>query len=199
PRGQYRLRRGRTCRAVLDPARRTRGARFPRPRPRPRRRRDARAGRAARLVVAFRTLPVASRRPRARGGVGLRVRRHGCSRTDRRGRPLRPGRDHVRGEDDRGQASSLPRTSARHVRTGQPRTGPWRNVPVTQQTQSPPSLPSSPAMVPVAYRVVRAGDETHDTVSIEVEPAADAALPPFGAGQFAMVYAFGIGDIPISV
>lgn len=70
---------------------------------------------------------------------------------------------------------------------------------MTQQTQSPPSLPSSPAMVPVAYRVVRAGDETHDTVSIEVEPAADAALPPFGAGQFAMVYAFGIGDIPISV
>lgn len=70
---------------------------------------------------------------------------------------------------------------------------------MTQQTQSPPSLPSSPATVPVSYRVVRAADETHDTVRIEVEPAADAALPPFSAGQFAMVYAFGVGDIPVSV
>jgi NAD(P)H-flavin reductase len=57
----------------------------------------------------------------------------------------------------------------------------------------------SPATTPVAYRVLGAVDQTGDTVLIDLEPVADDALPPFAAGQFAMVYAFGIGDIPVSV
>ena len=65
---------------------------------------------------------------------------------------------------------------------------------MTQQAYSPLS-----AAEPLAYRVVRAADETHDTARIDVEPAADASLPPFSAGQFAMLYAFGVGDIPVSV
>lgn len=63
-----------------------------------------------------------------------------------------------------------------------------------------PSAPSpASAGVPVAYRVVHTVDETHDTARIDLEPAAPAALPPFAAGQFAMMYAFGVGEIPISV
>jgi len=65
---------------------------------------------------------------------------------------------------------------------------------VTQAAYSPVSAPA-----PVTYRVVRAVDETHDTARIDVEPAAHEALSPFMPGQFAMVYGFGVGDIPISV
>lgn len=55
------------------------------------------------------------------------------------------------------------------------------------------------ADVPLAYRVVRricAGNP--DTATIDLEPTS-AALPPFVPGQFAMLYAFGVGDIPVSV
>ena len=53
--------------------------------------------------------------------------------------------------------------------------------------------------LPLPYRVVRASDATHDTVLVDLEPAGDGALPAFTAGQFAMIYAFGFGDVPISV
>ena len=57
----------------------------------------------------------------------------------------------------------------------------------------------SQGTVPVAYRVAHASDATHDTVLVHLEPADDTALPPFASGQFAMIYAFGVGDVPISV
>ncbi|MCC9306092.1 FAD/NAD(P)-binding protein [Kitasatospora sp. RB6PN24] len=40
--------------------------------------------------------------------------------------------------------------------------------------------------------------DTPDTATIVLEPVG-TALPPFTPGQFAMVYAFGVGDIPLSV
>ncbi|MFJ5032492.1 FAD/NAD(P)-binding protein [Streptomyces sp. NPDC088560] len=51
---------------------------------------------------------------------------------------------------------------------------------------------------PVPYRVVRRTADTPDTATIALEPTGPA-LPPFVPGQFAMVYAFGVGDIPVSV
>lgn len=51
---------------------------------------------------------------------------------------------------------------------------------------------------PLSYRVVDRRDETHDTVTLVLEPARDA-LRPFAPGQFAMLYAFGVGEIPVSV
>jgi NAD(P)H-flavin reductase len=51
---------------------------------------------------------------------------------------------------------------------------------------------------PVPYRVVERTAEAPDVATMVLEPVA-AALPPFAAGQFAMVYAFGVGDIPVSV
>ncbi|QHC27006.1 oxidoreductase [Streptomyces sp. GS7] len=51
--------------------------------------------------------------------------------------------------------------------------------------------------MPVVYRVAGRTDETSDTAEIVLDPVA-APLPPFVPGQFAMVYAFGIGDIPLS-
>jgi NAD(P)H-flavin reductase len=52
--------------------------------------------------------------------------------------------------------------------------------------------------VPLPYRVVSARQENSDTVSFELAPDA-RPLPRFAAGQFAMVYAFGVGEVPISV
>lgn len=53
-------------------------------------------------------------------------------------------------------------------------------------------------LTPLPYRVVDRHDETHDTVTLVLEPVGEA-LSPFAPGQFAMVYAFGVGEIPVSV
>ncbi|MGY5032669.1 FAD/NAD(P)-binding protein [Streptomyces sp. 900116325] len=55
-----------------------------------------------------------------------------------------------------------------------------------------------PGTVPIPYRVVERETETPDTATIVLEPIR-SALQPFVPGQFAMVYAFGVGDIPLSV
>jgi len=51
---------------------------------------------------------------------------------------------------------------------------------------------------PVSYLVSSRRAETHDTVTITLEPAGDP-IPAFRPGQFTMLYAFGIGEIPISI
>lgn len=53
-------------------------------------------------------------------------------------------------------------------------------------------------MVPSPYRVVAKRQETHDTWTLELDPL-DRALPAFLPGQFAMIYAFGVGEVPISI
>ncbi|WNM32115.1 FAD/NAD(P)-binding protein [Streptomyces sp. Li-HN-5-11] len=50
---------------------------------------------------------------------------------------------------------------------------------------------------PLPYRVAGTSAETADTRSIELVPAG-RALPPFAPGQFAMIYAFGVGEVPVS-
>jgi anaerobic sulfite reductase subunit B len=51
---------------------------------------------------------------------------------------------------------------------------------------------------PASYRVSSRRAETHDTVTVTLEPAGDP-IPDFRPGQFTMLYAFGVGEIPISV
>jgi NAD(P)H-flavin reductase len=53
------------------------------------------------------------------------------------------------------------------------------------------------AMTPLPYRVVRNRRENHDNWTLELEPAGDA-IAPIGPGQFDMLYAFGVGEVPIS-
>jgi NAD(P)H-flavin reductase len=48
------------------------------------------------------------------------------------------------------------------------------------------------------FRVVGKHRENADTVTLALEPADGVALP-FGPGQFTMVYAFGVGEVPISI
>jgi NAD(P)H-flavin reductase len=53
-------------------------------------------------------------------------------------------------------------------------------------------------MTPRPFRVVRRWRETDDTWTLELEPV-DGAPPEPRPGQFMMLYAFGIGEVPISV
>ncbi|MFE2752311.1 FAD/NAD(P)-binding protein [Actinosynnema sp. NPDC059335] len=52
--------------------------------------------------------------------------------------------------------------------------------------------------LPARYQVVRRTRETSDSVTLTLR-AVDEPLPPFRPGQFAMLYARGVGEVPISV
>ncbi len=54
-------------------------------------------------------------------------------------------------------------------------------------------------MLPQLYRVRRKRRETHDTFTFELEPLNGAVAPRFAAGQFNMLYVFGVGEVPISI
>jgi NAD(P)H-flavin reductase len=51
-------------------------------------------------------------------------------------------------------------------------------------------------MVPEPYRVARRVQETEDTWTLHLEPLGAPILP--APGQFDMLYAFGVGEVPIS-
>jgi NAD(P)H-flavin reductase len=53
-------------------------------------------------------------------------------------------------------------------------------------------------MVPVPYRVVGRARETADTVTLSLEPVGSPIATP-APGQFNMLYAFGVGEVPISI
>jgi anaerobic sulfite reductase subunit B len=53
-------------------------------------------------------------------------------------------------------------------------------------------------MTPAPFRVSKRRRETKDTWTLELEPLAGEPLLP-APGQFAMLYAFGVGEVPISV
>jgi NAD(P)H-flavin reductase len=53
-------------------------------------------------------------------------------------------------------------------------------------------------MTPVMYRVVARTDELPDTVTLTLEPV-DERIGPSLPGQFNMLWAFGIGEAPISI
>jgi NAD(P)H-flavin reductase len=53
-------------------------------------------------------------------------------------------------------------------------------------------------MTPLPYRIVDRRQETLDTATLLLEPV-DAQLPNWSPGQFTMMYAFGVGEIPVSI
>ena len=52
-------------------------------------------------------------------------------------------------------------------------------------------------MIPLPYRVVSRRKENHDNWTLELEPV-DDAIAALAPGQFTMLYAFGVGEVPIS-
>lgn len=59
--------------------------------------------------------------------------------------------------------------------------------------------PISDPMVPYPYRIQRVRKETNDTITLELEPLYGDKELSFKPGQFNMLYAFGVGEIPISI
>lgn len=60
-------------------------------------------------------------------------------------------------------------------------------------------IPSGPsAFLPVPYKVERARRENGDVWTLTLKPAGNP-LPQPSPGQFNMIYAFGVGEIPISL
>ncbi len=59
-----------------------------------------------------------------------------------------------------------------------------------------PGPPVDP-MLPAGYRILGVHRETHDTRTLEID-AGDRGFP-FAPGQFNMLYAFGKGEVPISI
>ncbi len=54
-------------------------------------------------------------------------------------------------------------------------------------------------MLPWPFQIRRVRRETEDTFTVELQPQGDLEEFPFLPGQFNMVYAFGTGEIPISI
>jgi NAD(P)H-flavin reductase len=60
------------------------------------------------------------------------------------------------------------------------------------------AAPAAGAMVPQPFRVIEREQETSDTWTLTLAPVAGDGIFP-APGQFTMIYAFGVGEIPISV
>jgi NAD(P)H-flavin reductase len=54
-------------------------------------------------------------------------------------------------------------------------------------------------MTSFPYLVQRLRHETYDTYTLELKPAKDLEIGRFQAGQFNMLYMFGLGEVPISI
>jgi len=59
--------------------------------------------------------------------------------------------------------------------------------------------PAPGPMVPAPFRVRSSERETADTWTLGLEPCGEAGPREFEPGQFNMVYAFGVGEVPISI
>ena len=53
--------------------------------------------------------------------------------------------------------------------------------------------------IPLGYRVVARARETHDTVTLTLQPLMEPAERRFAPGQFMMLYAHGVGEVAVSV
>jgi anaerobic sulfite reductase subunit B len=69
---------------------------------------------------------------------------------------------------------------------------------MTGQRTAVPPLAAQSAAVPAFYRVASRREDTSDTVTFELA-GPDGPVPAFAPGQFAMLTAPGIGEVPISV
>jgi NAD(P)H-flavin reductase len=54
-------------------------------------------------------------------------------------------------------------------------------------------------MAPRPFVIASRRQETEDTWTLALEPAGDGPAPAFRPGQFNMLYAFGVGEVPISI
>lgn len=58
---------------------------------------------------------------------------------------------------------------------------------------------STDPWIPLIYRVTEVEHENRNITTLNMEPDGNEAIEPLRPGQFSMIYAFGVGEIPISV
>ncbi len=68
-------------------------------------------------------------------------------------------------------------------------------APVLEQISIRPNEP----MLPAPWRIAKVRKETADTFTLALTPTDDAPPFTFAAGQFNMLYVFGVGEVPISI
>ena len=61
------------------------------------------------------------------------------------------------------------------------------------------SVAAGHPLAPIPYRVRSVATETPDTTTLVIEPRSTRRIPPSKPGQFAMLYAFGVGESPIGI
>ena len=54
-------------------------------------------------------------------------------------------------------------------------------------------------MIPVPFRILKVRRELSDVFTMTLTPVEGTASPRFAPGQFNMLYAFGTGEVPISI
>jgi len=69
---------------------------------------------------------------------------------------------------------------------------------MTAVREHPPATAPAAPMWPAGYLVAGRKEETSDTVTLMLRPAGNPIEPP-RPGQFTMLYAFGVGEVPVSV
>jgi NAD(P)H-flavin reductase len=70
---------------------------------------------------------------------------------------------------------------------------------ITDAKIQPSVLKLTEPTLPVLYQVQQVKRETHDTFTLELVPQQDEDCLVFKAGQFNMLYVFGVGEVPISI
>src|SRR5512143_3996482 len=64
---------------------------------------------------------------------------------------------------------------------------------------APATVSASDPMRPEPFVVRHVTRETGDTFTLTLSPVGGAKFRPFAAGQFNMLYVFGVGEVPISI
>ncbi len=73
-----------------------------------------------------------------------------------------------------------------------------RTIPLAPAA-TPAVADAADPMLPTPYRVRRSRRETRDAWTLELEPADGGASKAFAPGQFNMLYAWGVGEVAISI
>ena len=141
--------------------------------------RDRRPRRRRRLVVALPPVPLALRRAGLRGRAGHRFRRSV------------PAREVRGGHGARLRAHAAVRAGPRSTASTTPASGSWTSTVASPSAEAPRG-----AMTPVPYRVRSASARPTTRGRSELDALGDAVRPR--AGQFDMLHAFSVGEVPIS-
>ncbi len=75
----------------------------------------------------------------------------------------------------------------------------WTYMEYSRNTANQPGPSALDAMCPNMYRIERIRKETDDTFTLDLTGVSGAEGLAFAAGQFNMIYVYGVGEVPVSI